>query len=244
MIDYIKIMNLIIAFVKSTAIPVDLNSLTNNNDIKIPVIHKVMISKGTLDNFISISIIILLLTFAINCLIAIIFASDKENEGKNTAIGFRFFTVAVISFFTFIPLFGFSKHVDDKYDEIRNSIKLNYYAETVPSYQLETANTLPNGDMTKDDILRFEHFAYDKPDNYTIYAKGNLYDLPIPTLLKEANIQSIKNLYENIQYLDNYYDTNYIEDTKYHWINTWLNAFYNSNPVDNTNADILKNLKN
>lgn len=75
MIDYIKIMNLIIAFVKSTAIPVDLDSLLNNNDIKIPVIHKVMISKGTLDNFISISIIILLLTFAINCLIAIIFAS-------------------------------------------------------------------------------------------------------------------------------------------------------------------------
>ena len=75
MIDYIKIMNLIIAFVKSTAIPVDLDSLLNNNDIKIPVIHKVMINKGTLDNFISISIIILLLTFAINCLIAIIFAS-------------------------------------------------------------------------------------------------------------------------------------------------------------------------
>lgn len=244
MIDYIKIMNLIISFVKSTAIPVDLNSLANNNDIKIPVIHKVMISKGTLDNFITISIIILLLTFAINCLIAIIFASDKENEEKNTAIGFRFSIVAVISFFAFIPLFGFSKHVDDKYNEIRNSIKLNYYAETVPSYQLETANTLPNGDMTKDDILRFKHFAYDKPADTSIYEKGNLYDLPLSTVLKETNIQSIKNLYENIQYLDNYYDTNYIEDTKYHWINTWLNAFYNSNPIDNTNADILKNLKN
>lgn len=244
MIDYIKIMNLIIAFIKLTPIPVDLNSLTNNNDIKIPVIHKVMISKGTLDNFITISIIILILTFAINCLIAIVFASDKENEEKNTAIGFRFFIVAVISFFAFIPLFGFSKHVDDKYDKIRNSIKLNYYAETVPSYQLETANTLPNGDMTKEDILSFDNFCYDKPANNAVYNKGNLYNLPIPTLLKEANIQSIKNLYENIQYLDNYYNTNYIEDTKYHWINTQLNAFYNSNPVDNTNADILKNLKN
>lgn len=244
MIDYIKIMNLIITFIKSATIPVDLNNLTNNNDIKIPVIHKVMISKGTLDNFINISIIILLLTFAINCLIAIIFASDKENKEKNTAIRFRFFTVAVISFFAFIPLFGFSKHVDDKYDEIRNSIKLNYYAETVPSYQLETANTLPNGDITKEDILSFDNFCYDKPADNAVYNKGNLYDLPIPTLLKEANIQSIKNLYNNINFLDNYYNNNYINDEKYHWINTWLNAFYNSNPVDNTNVDILKNLKN
>jgi len=244
MIDYIKIMKLIITFIRSTAIPVDLDSLLNSDDIKIPVINQIMISKNTLDNFINISIIILLLTFAISCLIAIIFAPDKENEEKNTAIGFRFFTVAVISFFAFIPLFGFSKHVDDKYDEIRNSIKLNYYAETVPSYQLETANTLPNGDMTKEDILSFEHFTCDKPNNSTIYEKGNLYDLPIPTLLKEANIQSIKNLYENIQYLENYYNNNYINDEKYHWINTQLNAFYNSNPVDNTNVDILKNLKN
>lgn len=34
MIDYIKIMNLIIAFIRSTAIPVDLDSLLNSNDIK------------------------------------------------------------------------------------------------------------------------------------------------------------------------------------------------------------------
>lgn len=244
MIDYIKIMNLIIAFVKSATIPVDLNSLVNNNDIKIPVINQIMISKNTLDNFISISIIILLLTFAISCLMTIIFASAKENEEKNTAIGFKFFTAAVITFLAFIPLFGFSKYVDNKYDDIRNSIKSNYYTETVPSFQLETANTLPNGDMTKDDILSFEHFAYDKPNNSTIYEKGNLYDLPLPTILKEANIQSIKNLYDNINFLDNYYNNNYINDEKYHWINTQLNAFYNSNPIDNTNADILKNLKN
>lgn len=244
MIDYIKIMNLIIAFIRSTTIPVDLDNLLNSSDIKIPVMHQVMISKGTLDAFINISIIILLLAFAINCLLTIIFASDKENEEKNTAIGFKFFAVAVIVFFAFIPLFSFSKHVDNKYDEIRNNIKSNYYTETVPSFELETANTLPNGDMTKEDILSFEHFAYNKPDNPTIYEKGNLYNLPLPTILKETNIQSIKNLYDNINFLDNYYDNNYINDTKYHWINTQLNAFYNSNPVDNTNADILKNLKN
>ena len=82
MIDYIKIMNLIIAFIRSTTIPVDLDNLLNSSDIKIPVMHQVMISKGTLDAFINISIIILLLAFAINCLLTIIFASDKENEEK------------------------------------------------------------------------------------------------------------------------------------------------------------------
>lgn len=48
MIDYIKIMNLIIAFIRSTAIPVDLDNLLNSNDIKIPVINQIMISKNTL----------------------------------------------------------------------------------------------------------------------------------------------------------------------------------------------------
>lgn len=59
MIDYIKIINLIIAFIRSTAIPVDLDSLLNSDDIKIPVINQIMISKNTLDNIISLSIIIL-----------------------------------------------------------------------------------------------------------------------------------------------------------------------------------------
>lgn len=42
MIDYIKIMNLIIAFIRSTTIPVDLDNLLNSSDIKIPVMHQVM----------------------------------------------------------------------------------------------------------------------------------------------------------------------------------------------------------
>lgn len=48
MIDYIKIMNLIIAFIRSTAIPVDLDNLLNSNDIKIPVISQIIISKNTI----------------------------------------------------------------------------------------------------------------------------------------------------------------------------------------------------
>ena len=114
----------------------------------------------------------------------------------------------------------------------------------MPSFQLETANTLPNGTIAKEDILSFDNFSYDKPADTTIYDKGNLYNLPLPTILKETNIQSIKNLYDNINFLDDYYNNNYINDDRYHWINVQLNAFYNSNPTDNTNADILRNLKN
>lgn len=246
MIDYIKIMNLIIAFIRSTAIPVDLDSLLNSNDIKIPVINQIMINKNILDNIISLSIIILLCTTFISCILGLVLASSKENKKDDNAKSesLPFFIVTIIAFLTILPVWNFNDYVDRKYAEIKKSIESNYYTETVPSFQLETANTLPNGTITKEDILSFDDFSYDKPADTTIYDKGNLYSLPLPTILKETNVQSIKNLYDNINFLDDYYDNNYINDDRYHWINVQLNAFYNSNPTDNTNADILRNLKN
>ena len=248
MIDYIKIMNLIIAFIRSTAIPVDLDSLLNSNDIKIPVINQIMISKNILDNIISLSIVIVFCTTFISCILGLVLASasDKENKKDDNAKSesLPFFIVAIIAFFTILPVWNFNDYVDRKYAEIKKSIESNYYTETVPSFQLETANTLPNGTITKEDILSFDDFCYNKPADTTVYDKGNLYNLPLPTILKETNVQSIKNLYGNINFLDDYYDNNYINDDRYHWINVQLNAFYNSNLTDNTNADILRNLKN
>lgn len=246
MIDYIKIMNLIIAFIRSTAIPVDLDSLLNSNDIKIPVINQIMINKNILDNIISLSIIILLCTTFISCILGLVLASSEENKKDDNAKSesLPFFIVTIIAFLTILPVWNFNDYVDRKYAEIKKSIESNYYTETVPSFQLETANTLPNGTITKEDILSFDNFSYDKPADATIYDKGNLYNLPLPTILKETNVQSIKNLYDNINFLDDYYNNNYINDDRYHWINVQLNAFYNSNPTDNTNADILRNLKN
>lgn len=246
MIDYIKIMNLIIAFIRSTAIPVDLDSLLNSDDIKIPVINQIMISKNILDNIISLSIIILLCTTFISCILGYVLASNEENKKYDNAKSesLPLFIVTIIAFLTILPVWNFNDYVDRKYAEIKKSIESNYYTETVPSFQLETANTLPNGTITKEDILSFDGFDYDKPADTTVYDKDNLYNLPLPTILKETNIQSIKNLYDNINFLDDYYDNNYINDDRYHWINIQLNAFYNSNPTDNTNADILKNLKN
>lgn len=246
MIDYIKIMNLIITFIRSTAIPVDLDSLLNSDDIKIPVINQIMISKNTLDNIISLSIIILLCTTLISCILGLVLASSEENKKDDNAKSesLPFFIVTIITFLTILPVWNFNDYVNRKYAEIKKSIASNYYTETVPSFQLGTANTLPNGTITKEDILSFDNFSYDKPADATIYDTGNLYNLPLPTILKETNVQSIKNLYDNINFLDDYYDNNYINDDRYHWINVQLNAFYNSNPTDNTNADILRNLKN
>lgn len=248
MIDYIKIMNLIIAFIRSTTIPVNLNSLLNSNNIKIPVINQIMISKNTLNNIISLSIGILFCTTFISCILGLVLVStsDKENKKDDNAKSesLPFFIVAIIAFLTILPVWNFNDYVNRKYAEIKKSIESNYYTETVPSFQLETANTLPNGTITKEDILSFDDFSYDKPADTTVYDKGNLYNLPLPTILKETNVQSIKNLYDNINFLDDYYDNNYINDDRYHWINVQLNAFYNSNLTDNTNVDILRNLKN
>ena len=85
MIDYIKIMNLIIAFIRSTTIPVDLDSLLNSNNIKIPVINQITISKNILDNIISLSIVILFCTTFISCILGLVLASasDKENKKDN-----------------------------------------------------------------------------------------------------------------------------------------------------------------
>lgn len=251
MIDYIKIMKLIIAFIRATNIPVDLDNLLTDANIKIlinvPFAHQILISKDTRDWCLIFSISILCVIGLISLAYMGHIAEDIDTN-KLTSIEkniFIFsFIICILSAIGLIYSFIFFKNTNTQFDKVENDIKTNYYTNTVPSFELETANALPNSTMTKEDILSFEHFAYDKPDNPTIYEKGNLYELPIPTLLKEANVQSIKNLYDNINFLNNYYDNNYINDEKYHWINTQLNAFYNSNPVDNTNTDILKNLKN
>lgn len=147
-----------------------------------------------------------------------VLASSEENKKDDNAKSesLPFFIVTIIAFLTILPIWNFNDYVDRKYAEIKKSIESNYYTETVPSFQLETANTLPNGTITKEDILSFDNFSYDKPADATIYDKGNLYNLPLPTILKETNVQSIKNLYDNINFLDDYYNNNYINDDRYH----------------------------
>lgn len=87
--------------------------------------------------------------------------------------------------------------------------------------------------------------------NYNYYGssnipvKGNLYEIPIKTMLQKANIKSIQNLYKNIYFLYKYYLNNYVEDDEYTWITKQLNAFYNSDVTQTIDTfELFKNLKN
>lgn len=241
MIDYIRIMQIIIYFILSTPIPVDKQSFIKNNSIiyiDTPIIKHIAIDYGITNIILLIIVCCSLFSIFIFALATLIEIDTKDTKIKTFIIKSLFISGLIFG----ISLYA-NMNLDNKHEALTDNAKLKYRNEITVSYQLETANTLPNNDLTSDDILKFKEFyheTYDKPE----YNKGNLYSLPITKLLTETNIKSIKNLYDNIEYLDTYYDNNYIEDEKYHWINTQLNAFYNSNPVDNTNIAILQNLKN
>lgn len=87
------------------------------------------------------------------------------------------------------------------------------------------------------------HYGYYGSSNIPV--KGNLYKIPIKTMLQKANVKSIQNLYKNINFLSDYYLMNYVEDDEYTWITKQLNAFYNSEVTEDIdNIELLKNLKN
>lgn len=243
MIDYIRIMQIIIYFILSTPIPVDEQSFIKSNSIiyiDTPIVKHIALNYNIIDNILFIIVCCSLFSLFIFGLMAI-----SPMFEDNPKINMFIIKGTLISMLICIISLCTNMNLDDKYKILRDNAKLKYNNEIAVSYQLEKANTLPTADLTSDDILKFKEFyhntnTYDKPE----YNKGNLYSLPIITLLQETNIKSIKSLYENIEYLDTYYDNNYIEDERYHWINTQLNAFYSSNPTDNTNISILENLKN
>ena len=242
MIDYIKIMRIIIYFILSTPIPVDEQSFIKNNSIiyiDTPIVKHIVLNYNIIDNILF--IIVCCFTFSTLIFILISIAASEFEKTKDKICAYTGLLLSGLIAFTSTYT---SLNLTNTHNALTNNAKLKYNNEIVISYQLKNANTLPNNDLVADDILKFKEFyhdTYDKPDEYN---KGNLYSLPIITLLQETNIKSIKSLYENIEYLDTYYDNNYIEDERYHWINTQLNAFYNSNPTDNTNIAILENLKN
>lgn len=243
MIDYIRIMRIIIYFILATPIPVDEQSFIKTNSIiyiDTPIIKHIAINYNIIN--IILFIIVCCFTFSTLIFILISIAASEFEKTKDKICAYTGLLLSGLIAFTSTYT---SLNLTNTHNALTNNAKLKYNNEIVISYQLKNANTLPNSDLVADDILKFKEFyhntnTYDKPE----YNKGNLYSLPIITLLQETNIKSIKSLYENIEYLDTYYDNNYIEDERYHWINTQLNAFYNSNPTDNTNIAILENLKN
>ena len=100
-----------------------------------------------------------------------------------------------------------------------------------------------NEKIENKDINSLIHYGYYGSSNIPV--KGNLYEIPIKTMLQKANVKSIQNLYKNIDFLYKYYLNNYVEDNEYTWITKQLNAFYNSEVTEDVdNIELLKNLKN
>lgn len=241
MIDYIRIMRIIIYFILSTPIPVDEQSFIKNNSIiyiDTPIIKHIALNY----NIINIILFIIVCCFTFSTLIFMLISIAASDFEKTKDKILAYTGLLLSGLIAFASTYA-SLNLTNTHNALTENAKLKYNNEITVSYQLETANTLPNNDLVTNDILKFKEF-YHETYNTPEYNKGNLYSLPITKLLTETNIKSIKSLYENIEYLDTYYDNNYIEDERYHWINTQLNAFYNSNPVDNTNNAILQNLKN
>ena len=99
-----------------------------------------------------------------------------------------------------------------------------------------------NEEIDDEDIKSLINYNYYGSSNIPV--KGNLYDIPIKTMLQKANVKSIQNLYKNIYFLYKYYLNNYVEDNEYTWITKQLNAFYNSEVTEDIdNIELLKNLK-
>lgn len=134
-------------------------------------------------------------------------------------------------------------------------IKQSLLDKAIQECELDATSILPDESISLEDIVLFnkyynneavQHFKCTMPNHFNVkpqYQKGNLYDLPIVKLLETVNVKSTKNLLSNIQYLNEYYNNNYINDNKYDWVNKQLNEFYNPTQPD-VNNNILKNLKN
>lgn len=107
----------------------------------------------------------------------------------------------------------------------------------------ELLKDFTNEEIDDKDIKSLINYHYYGSSHIPV--KGNLYKIPIKTMLQKVNVKSIQNLYKNIYFLYKYYLNNYAEDDEYTWITKQLNAFYNGNVTEDTdNIELLKNLKN
>lgn len=201
MIDYIRIMRIIIYFVLATPIPIDEQNFIKTNSIiyiDTPIIKHIAINYNIIN--IILFIIVCCFTFSTLIFMLISIAASEFEKTKDKILAYTGLLLSGLIAFTSTYA---SLNLTNTHNALTNNAKLKYNNEIAVSYQLEKANTLPTADLTSDDILKFKEFyhntnTYDKPE----YNKGNLYSLPIITLLQETNIKSIKSLYENIEYLD------------------------------------------
>lgn len=129
MIDYIKIMNLIIAFIKLTPIPIDVNKLLNDSEvitINLPILPKINLTSNMMNNISLAAVGICMLTII---LIGIITASMTEQS--RDAISSYLLSGLWILFILIIIIVITNKSFTNKYEILRNNAKIKYENETI-----------------------------------------------------------------------------------------------------------------
>ena len=106
----------------------------------------------------------------------------------------------------------------------------------------ETNLTLDEADK----LTKYINKYYSMKDDLE-YTEGNLNILPLNEILKVTGIKSVKNFIFNMEYLNNFYNENYISKLRVSWVNETLNAFYLKGKKDNNMSidysEVLENLK-
>ena len=238
MIDYIKILKIVLTKINDT---IKLHTKKLNNDKfepnkdpelrKLLIMHPIIYSIGLLATILPLFFIIISLgksqTIAMTKLIL---------TTCTLIVGIILLLIDLKTYNNIIKIrYKLTKQHNDFIWEATKTIEIAKTKELLESF---TDEKIENKDANS-----LIHYSYYGSSNIPV--KGNLYKIPIKTMLQKANVKSIQNLYKNINFLSDYYLMNYVEDDEYTWITKQLNAFYNSEVTEDIdNIELLKNLKN
>lgn len=238
MIDYIKILKIVLTKINDT---IKLHTKKLNNDKfepnkdpelrKLLIMHPIIYSIGLLATTLPLFFIIISLgksqTIAMTKLILTI---------CTLIVGIILLLIDLKTYNNIIKIrYKLTKQHNDFIWEATKTIEIAKTKELLESFTDEK--------IENKDVNSLIHYGYYGSSNIPV--KGNLYEIPIKTMLQKANVKSIQNLYKNINFLCKYYSNNYVEDNEYAWITKQLNAFYNSEIAEDIDdIELLKNLKN
>lgn len=135
----------------------------------------------------------------------------------------------------------FFKAVQTKQNKVLAN--LNIPAKYMFDHQKELFNESNLTLNETDKLTKYIYKYYSMKDDLK-YTEGNLNILPLNELLKVTGIKSVKDFIFNMEYLNKFYNENYISDLRVSWINETLNAFYLKDKNIKTDySELLNNLK-
>lgn len=244
MIDYIKILRIVLNKINNT-IKLYTDELDNNKfepteepELKKHMfIHKILWSIGMISTFTSFSIILIHLSVLDDKTITnLIHDNIFINMCPTLIIGIILLSIDLKIYTKIHNVICKMTEQHDKFIyESKKNIEKTKTKELLKNFTGEEID-----DNEIDSLINYNYYG-----SSNIPVKGNLYDIPIQTMLNKANVKSIQNLCKNIEFLHRYYLTNYVEDDEYTWITKQLNAFYNSDVTQTIDTfKLFKNLKN